>query len=366
MHKQGVQAIEQEEELWPLRASAHRLKHDTRSGQVPQFIEVEGGASWYRADPLGSYEPEARSRDPEAGAHVDFMNLKRVLLEDDRRFERDLKLFANKHGLLGLFYESVSAPIMPEEELSEEELSEEETPRAKLFVAPNAGMSKGVLYPIDPATMGIKLLNEQRLRKYGRYQTYDRSVGPTVKREVGSGVALPNELSFSRKSLVPALWPLGALSGSLEPEVLSWEEAEDEYGVCVVLDKYAPFGVSVLPTREPISEWRSELENFPSGDLLTAREGFALGNINAHIANVSPYDHVGEDGTIKRGWRCLTLLTACYFMLRLDISEGRSFPRCQLSEDCGRYFRKGPQDTTVYCSGECADVARQRRRRSHS
>jgi hypothetical protein len=103
-------------------------------------------------------------------------------------------------------------------------------------------------------------------------------------------------------------------------------------------------------------------KDFPSGEDLTAAGGYALGNIDARRAAASSRGYVGEGGKIQERWRCPTLLTALYVMLWLDVRERRSFPRCQL-EDCGRYFGKGPQDTTLYCSKTCADRVRQRRGR---
>ena len=349
MHKKTARGIGQAEGLWPLRASTHVLGYEARFGGLPQHVEAEQGASWRREDPLASYRPAARGRDPEAGAHVGFMNLKRVYFEDPRRFERDLKIFADERGLLGAFFERFPAPVLP---------------NGQDLVAPNAWLdpNTGVLKPIDPATKGKKLLSEEVRRRHGRFRAYDRTAGPVLRRDVGSRTALPHRLRFNPRSLVPIFGRLAPSVVSLAPKALSWKEAEQEYGVRVVLDKHEEYGVSLLTTKEPISEWERELEDFPSGEDLTAAGGYALGNINARRSAASSWGYVGEGGKIQETWRCPTLLTALYVMLWLDVREGRSFPRCQL-EDCGRYFRKGPQDTTLYCSKTCADRVRQRRGR---
>ena len=349
MYKKLAKGTGQEEELWLLRASEYRLAHEAIY-ELPQHVEAEQEARWYRENPLVSYQPAARGRDPKAGAHVDFMNLKRVLLEDPRRFERNLKGFADAHGLLGLFFERFPAPMLPE---------------GKDLVAPNSGLdhSTGKLKPVDPATRGKKQLSEAFRRKNGRFRTYGKNAEPVLKRGVGSRTALPHELSFKPKSLVPTFGRLGPLGISLAPETLSFKEAEQEYGLRVVLDNHEGYGVSLLPTREPISEWERELEDFPPGEDLTVENGYALGNIDARRAVAPTRGYVNEDGKIQEKWRCPTLLTALYVMLWRDVREGRSFPRCSLP-DCGQYFRKGPQDRTMYCGKQHANTARQRKRRT--
>lgn len=347
MHKNVVRGIGQEEELRLLRASEYRLAYEA-TYELPQRVEAEQDAGWYREEPLVSYRPAARGRDPKAGAHVDFMNLKRVLLEDPRRFERDLKSFADAYGLLGLFFERFLATILPE---------------GKELVAPNCGLdySTGKLKPVDPATGGKKQLSEVFRQRNGRFRTYNKNGEPVLKRGVGSSTALPHELNFKPKSLMPTFGRLGP--PAFAHENVSWPKAEEEYGLRVILDKHEGYGVSLLPTKEPISEWELELEDFPSGEDLTVDNGYALGNISARRAVAPSWGYVDEGGMIREKWRCPTLLTALYVMLWLDVREGRSFPRCLLP-DCGQYFRKGPQDRTMYCGTQHANTARQRKRRT--
>src|SRR5215208_614856 len=116
------------------------------------FSRIDGGieaspeAVWRRADPLESYKPVSSSRDPEAGAHLDFMNAREASQRRQPNRRKILLNFANKHGLLGLFYEHYSGPILPAH---------------KYWVAPNAMFGNdGRLHEVDPATTGKERLEK--------------------------------------------------------------------------------------------------------------------------------------------------------------------------------------------------------------
>jgi hypothetical protein len=171
---------------------------------------------------------------------------------------------------------------------------------------------------------------------------------------LGPSLALPHELKFLPKGLT-ALRPPDPLGESLEPDPATWEDVQAQYGCYVVLDEYARSGVSVLSTREPVFWWEVELENFPSGELLPARE-VSAGALNTHLSGVSPYAYLGEDGTLQRAWRCPSLLQAMYFMLYLDLTGGRSVRKCG-SAGCGKYYLAGLHSRSKYCSARCANRA---------
>ena len=115
--------------------------------------------------------------------------------------------------------------------------------------------------------------------------------------------------------------------------------------------------MTLLSTREPIFWWEMELENFPSGERLTAEYGYSLGVINSYIAkSVSPRGYLDEQGQSERGFRCPYLLKALYLMLYLDVTGGREIRRCKRSS-CQTYYRAGPQSNSKYRSQRCANAA---------
>jgi hypothetical protein len=65
---------------------------------------------------------------------------------------------------------------------------------------------------------------------------------------------------------------------------------------------------------------------------------------------------IGEDGNVKRGWRCGSLLEAMGVMLFLDLSGGNTIKKCG-SRGCLHYFRVGSQSKSKYCSERCANRA---------
>ncbi len=355
---QSIQGLSQPPEMQHRRASAYRYcsyesdqpleydasRHGTKTlwdllSHVDGGIEASPEAVWTRADPFRSYRPVSASREPEAGAHLDFMNTRRAW---ERHGPDEALRFANKHGLLGLFYERFSGPILPAH---------------TSWVTPNAGFTKeGRLREVDPATDGKRHLEELLSRRRSPNR-------PGEKVRLERGVALPHELKFlARTPLAPFGFPQ-AVSEAFESEVVGWEEVKEIYGCYVVPDRYSNSGITILSTREPLFWWENELENFPSEKHLKAEYGFSLGTINRRIAgNVSPRGYVNERGQAERGWRCPSLLKALYLMLYLDLTGGRGIRKCGRS-DCQNHYRAGPQSNSKYCSTRCANAASTRKGR---
>lgn len=254
--------------------------------------------------------------------------------QPDRR--NTLLNFANKHGLLGLFYDRYSGPILPAH---------------KHWVAPDAmfGSDKR-LHEVDPATTGKERL-EQLL-----HQRHSREA-PDRRARLDDSLALPGELKFLAKSALSSFGPMQAESEAFEFEVADWEEVKQLYGCYVVLDKHSDSGVTLLSTREPLFWWQMELRSFPPKERLTSDYGFSLDLMNSRMAgSVSPRGYTNERGQAERGWRCPYLLKALYLMLYLDVTGGRSIRRCEKS-DCQNHYRAGPQSKSKYCSGRCANAA---------
>jgi hypothetical protein len=355
---QSVEGLAQPQEMQPRRAFAHQfwsyegegpLEYDA-SQQGPKALwdllsRVDGGieaspeAVWKRADPLESYEPASSSREPEAGAHLDFMYASEAWQQrrSDRR--QVLLSFVDKHGLLGLFYERFSGPILPDH---------------KLWVAPDAVFTRGgKLCKVDPTTRGKKCLEE----------LLDRRYPDTEKTVLGERLAFPHELKFLGKNPISFFDRSRAVAEALESEMASWEEVKELWGCYVVLDKYSDSGVSLLSTREPLFWWDGELKRFPSKERLTAEYGFSLDTINSRMAgSVSPRGYLGEHSQAERGWRCPYLLKALYLMLYLDVTGGREIRKCKRGV-CQAYYRAGPQSTSKYCTERCANAASTRLQR---
>lgn len=296
---------------------------------VDGSVEAVPGVRWDRTDPFQSYRPVSKSRDPQAGAHVDFIKAKENWAIEGSAAVFD---FVNKHGLLGLFFERHSGPILP---------------NRKHWVAPNAVFTpENKLREVDPATEGKALLEQLLRQRFARdHVSLDESL------------ALPSELNFMAKDSISFFGPPQAVGEAFAPEMVGWPEVGELFGCYVVLDKHSWPGVTIMSTREPVFWWQYELENFPSGESLKAEHGFALDVISQRMAgNVSPRGYVNEQGRAERGWRCPYLLKALYLMLYLDLTGGREIRRCEKS-GCQEYYRAGPQSSSKYCSTKCANAA---------
>ena len=296
-------------------------------------IEVSPGAAWRRTDPFESYKPVSSSREPEAGAHLDFMYASVIWRSRQRGRRQVLLNFVNNHGLLGLFYKRYSGPILPDH---------------KYRVAPDAVFTgEGKLREVNPRIEGKQYLERLLRQRHPDIENMDLS----------ERLAFPHELKFLAKNPVGPFGPPQAVSETFEREVADWEEVKELYGCYVVLDRYSDSGVTLLSTREPLFWWQMELESFPPKERLTAEYGFSIGNISAHLSgSVSPRAYLNEHGQAERGWRCPYLLKALYLMLYLDVTGGREIRRCRRSA-CQSYYRAGPQSNSKYCSETCANAA---------
>jgi hypothetical protein len=297
-------------------------------------IEASPEAVWKRTDLFESYKSVvSRSRDPQAGAHLDFMYASEAWRH--RRADRLQVLlnFADKHGLLGLFYKHYSGPILPDH---------------KWWVAPDAlFIRKGKLQEVDPTTEGKECLEELLYRRHPDIE----------KTDLSERLAFPYELKFLAKNPISRFGSPQAVSEAFESEVASWEEVKELYGCYVVLDKYSDSGVTLLSTREPLFWWEMELKTFPPKERLTADYDFGLDLINSYIAkDVSPRGYLNEQGQPERGFRCPYLLKGLYLMLYLDVTGGREIRKCNRSS-CQTYYRAGPQSNSKYCSERCANAA---------
>ncbi len=297
--------------------------------------QASPGAGWRRFTPFASYRPtSSNKRDPEAGPHLSFLGLKEVLQTNPRLYRKALSLFIQKYGLLGLFYEQYSAPILPKD---------------KVWVSPEALIDEhGRLRLVDPSSDGVDLLLDLLQRQGTIEGAREREA---VRRE--KVIALPSELKFATKRFV-GLWSPDPSGQELGSRPVPWEEARDEFGALLVLDKGTSTRASVLCTSEPYFGWRIALKDFPSGPYPVSQT-LAV-RLNRDLAGVSPYAYVNEDGQYERGWRCPSLLRAMYLMLYLDLTGGQEIRICQ-SRDCRRYYRVGPQARSLYCSPRCANRA---------
>jgi hypothetical protein len=353
---QSLEGLNQPVEIQSRRTYAHRFWSD-ESGRTLEYdssqhgtrvlfnllsladggIEALPEAMWKRADPFESYKPvSSSSREPEAGAHLDFMRAKRP----QRGFSRKSMLdFTNKHGLLGLFYERYSGPILPNH---------------KVWVAPNAIIEKGGrLRDVDPVTTGKDNLEKLLHKRLGP----SPMTGKKVRLDFDFDLALPRELGFMARNALSQFRGLKATSEAFEPGIFPWEEVEELFGCYVILDKYSHSGVTLLSTREPLYWWKYELDSFPSLEDQKAKYGFSLESINERLAGgVAPRGYLNDQGQPERGWRCPYLLKAMYLMLYLDLTGGREIRRCQRSS-CQGYYRAGPQSSSKYCSKRCANAA---------
>ncbi len=339
-HKQREQLeLVGEPEIRHWRASNYRVNNrDNR-----EVVEAAPDAKWKLSTPFDSYRPTSMARELDAGPHLTFLNLKRLLKEKRDLFHKALVLFANKYGLLGAFE-------------GDYDLRRPLVPPLRSYIAPEAVVDEqGRLRRVDPATEGRELLLD--LIESGKvYYPYN-----TPRQETYSNIATPSEIEFNAKHPnLDSEWR------SIEPprQLVPWETIKKDFGALVVLDEQAWKGVSILCTRESINRWTLHLLFFPSDDTpvdyLVSDDGGM--SFNSYLQEVSPRVVIGKDGNLQRGWRCRSLLQAMYVMLYLDLTGGNTIRKCQ-SRGCSNYFRVGSQGKSRYCSQRCANRASTRMRR---
>jgi hypothetical protein len=253
-------------------------------------------------------------------------------------FDTAVLRFAKEHGLLGLFYEYCSGPVLPP---------------GKWLVSPNAIIEGGKMRRMDPETEGKERLEDFLHEKNGP----SKRTGEKI-RFSGRFLALPEELEFYPAGLY-ANYSLSAeaFGGPPGGGVLTWEDVEVSYGLVALLDVDGNGGVSIVPTREPLLSWDLECKEFPR----VPYGPQIAGALNARVAGVSPYTSVGEDGEFWRGWRCRSLLQAMYLMIYLDFTGGNKVRLCN-RPDCRTYYRLGDHESD-YCSTRCTSWATTRRSR---
>jgi len=131
--------------LW--KASHYELQGN--DANLAEYVAAAPGASWSRVDPFESYGPveSARRGEQDNVAHVLFLKMKSSYAGKKFRwktFDKALKLFADRHGLLGLFSETFAAPVLPSG-----------VDRYIWHLAPDTIVeSSGKMRSIDPGTEG--------------------------------------------------------------------------------------------------------------------------------------------------------------------------------------------------------------------
>jgi hypothetical protein len=332
-HRQPLSEIGQPSGPLLWQASDHRVGYS--EGYAPSVL-VSNGATWGKISPLRSYKPTpSKQRDPQAGAHLHFHKL-----TEQRRhhlFDTAVRVFAEQHGLLGLFYEYCSGPVLP---------------LGTHYVSPNAIIEDGKMRRVEPETEGQERLDDCLYERHGP----SRRTGE--KMHFSRFSALPEELEFYPAGHY-AYQSLSAegFGGPPGGRVLAWKDVEDSYGVVALLDMDEKVGVSIVPTREPLLSWELECKEFPS----VPYGPQIAGGLNERVAGVSPYTSIGEDGEFERGWRCRSLLQAMYLMVYLDFTGGNKVRRCK-RPDCREPYRLGAHESD-YCSETCTSWATTRRSR---
>ena len=246
------------------------------------------------------------------------MRLKSVAQEKPHVLEKSIVLFAELYGLLGVF----QSIYLPEPAL----------PKGKLLLAPEAVLGRlGRLKRVNPATEGVDLLVEaqEKFELYGEFLNgVPREAWPRL-------VTQPEEAQF----IVPG-------KPGQSGKVIPWQKVRQEFGALFVLTEA---GVSLVCTREPLLYWEVHLENFPTPEELLSAQHIRLPGVESVFAP-------DEDGYLRQGWTCDSLLSAIRLMVCLDLSGGSTILRCG-SRGCPGYFRAGPYDNTKYCSKKCANRA---------
>jgi hypothetical protein len=333
-HGQTVEGLGQAEKAWYRRASAYELAKDG----TPVGPRAITGATWTRFDPFTTYKRTVETRDKDAGPHLDFLNM-RALMGDKPAFE-------NKHGLLGLFYDEYSAPILPV---------------GKVFVLPEAVVYKsGELRLVDPATKGREYLQDVLRDQWLDHEDFLREEWPEYdwdsrRTDLEGIVCLPSDVKFAPKRLVGSGRPDPG-GRDLHSDLVPWVEARKGYGALMVMDGFTSTRSSILCTSEPYFSWWTAIKDFPSGPFSNTDKELAEA-LNSELADVSPYAFEGENREYEPGWRCSSLLRAMYTMLYIDVYVGRDISKCKSKGCPAPYFRMGPQSKSIYCSKKCANRA---------
>jgi hypothetical protein len=341
-HKQREELITGQGTAVCWRATEYRLDDPGN----PAMIEAAPGAKWERFSPFDLYRLTSRTREVEAGPHLDFLNLSSLERSESEVFHTALRVFAWKYGLLGIFEDDyLERPIRP---------------RSKPLIAPDAIIDGGGrLRRVDPATEGTDLLLDLLETRFERGEAYVNKRSYLTK-SGGAGwhnsIALPSEVKFTRRvSDLDSSMHTVDQPTALEP----WEVIKRDFGAYMILDKESLLGVSVLCTREPLPRWRVSLHNFPSGDesveTLAATDSYSANPylLNMYLREVSPLAVIGEGGNLDRSWYCRSLLQAMYVMFYLDLTSDNTIRKC-MSRGCPNYFRVGSQSDSKYCSKRCA------------
>ena len=320
-HRRAIPQLAHPEGVTYWRASKHRR------------LRATPDAVWKRFNPFEAYKPTSKTREVKAGPHLAFLKLKELQKDKDRKYVTALDVFASTYGVLGLFYEVYSPPILPP---------------GKIFVAPEGVIDKhGRLRRVDAMTKGLELLLNLLHRERPMKDEQEREM---IRREL---VAFPSELRFAQKRYT-GLWHPDPSGQELSTEQTTWEEAKERYGGVLVLDARSSSRASVLCTKESSVGWDLKLEDFPAPPYGRSR---ALATyLNKELIGVSPLLHLSEDGEYERGWRCPSLLKAMYLMLWFVLTGGSAIRQCE-SRGCSTYFRVGSQSRTKYCSKQHANLA---------
>jgi hypothetical protein len=311
------------------RASRYRFEASPGKDR----ISAVANATWERSTPFAYYRPPSKTRELD-GPHLQFLRLRNIRREKPRLFKPAVEQFANLYGLLGLFQDRYSAPILP---------------GGKWFIAPEAVIDeRGRLKKLEPATEGIDALQATlwpQLAESGRELSSDV-------------VAVPSELQFlpKRRSLPGGVdHPSG---GELYPQPIPWQEAKEPYGAVFVLNERASRKATVVSTHEPADAW---LFAMPDGEFLASSTNAVDTYLNLELVGVSPFGYVGEDGRREQGWRCSSLLQALHLMHHLDRYGEAAIKRCA-RRDCPNVYRMGSQGSD-YCSDKCTSLVTTRRNR---
>lgn len=303
------------------RAESYRWFYDGH--EQPQGLEAEPGVLWKRFPLTVSYEPNRKDRHPERGAHARFLEIKQVRADKGAGpgpYQDLVKRFADWYGLLGLFQDAVSAPVLPSR-----------VEPLFSWVAPDALVGNdGRLREIDPAAEGKERLEQLLYERHGPSARTGRKVRIGADR-----LALPHELRFLSRGLT-SFGRLDPVIESHDPSMLSWEDAKELYGVYAVLDETAESGVSYISTREPLSDWDTEVRRFPSPPC-------SAESLVPRTEGVSFHPVPGPDGKSRPGLRCPSLLKVLYAMLFVDAMNDNELRKCEAS-GCPHYFSVGTRD----------------------
>jgi len=324
-HKQAAQELRHSAgvaKYW--LASEHNVKTDPGGGK---WVEAAPNAKWQRFSPFDTYSQHR-------GPHHDFLSLKSPCLEWPDEHRKEIEKFADRYGLLGLFHDRYSAPVLPP---------------GKQYVAPEAVIRKsGKLELLNPKTEGFALLEDLLRREYD---------APDLRLSWDE-VELPSRLTVALKHHRPGgrLDPAGF---EPYPEQVTWEEARGAYGALIVADMNTAPRVVVLSTREQAEAWYFAVPDISEPEVLASQ-------LNWNLVGVSPHAYLTDDGEWERGWRCPSLLQAIRLMIYLDLTGSTDIKPCK-SQGCPEYFSVNKRNKKKkYCSERCANRASSRMSRGQA